>query len=102
MDECTAKANTNMLRVTSTKGNGAFFILIVFMFFLSLNLFCYQRSFNQFHSFECAHVQKNANRTDDKRHGQGVVKYVADDGTVCEKFEGEWQAGKVLFLIMQP
>ena len=38
---------------------------------------------------------------DDKRHGQGVVKYVADDGTVCEKFEGEWQAGKVLFLIMQ-
>ena len=38
---------------------------------------------------------RKTNRTDDKRHGQGVVKYVADDGSVCEKFEGEWHAGKM-------
>lgn len=29
----------------------------------------------------------------DKRHGQGIMLYLSEDGATKEKYEGEWQEG---------
>lgn len=32
---------------------------------------------------------------DDKRHGKGIVTYAAEDGSVAEKYDGDWFEGIV-------